>query len=137
MSFSIKENFKAIQWGPTLGLHLMRAFSAGLVWTIVLLASGSKGPDGQSAIFTGLVIIPACIFGLPPFLMMGFKFMSFFVGGLEWMFGLYSLVAALGVTVGDPILFLLNKVKVGILPVEKFNFFNFSVMLFVLDPNKQ
>lgn len=37
-AFSFHEGIRKVQWGRTLGLNMMRAFSAGIVWGIVMLA---------------------------------------------------------------------------------------------------
>lgn len=53
-AFSFSEDTKKVQWGSrTLGLNMIRTFSAGIVWGIVMLAislgSGcGNGGDGGS-----------------------------------------------------------------------------------------
>ena len=46
-AFSFREDFKKVQWGRTLGLNLLRAAAAGVVWGIVMLfvSAGSPAPD--------------------------------------------------------------------------------------------
>lgn len=136
MGFSIKENFKAIQWRPTLLLHLMRAFSAGLVWCLVMLIVGGGGPNTPSP-FSMLVMFPIIYFTFVPIILIICKIMSVFIPVLgQAFYGFVSFFLALGIIVGDPLLFALNRFKPGILPVQKFNFVNFTMILFVLDPAK-
>jgi hypothetical protein len=135
MAFSIKDSFKDIAWGPTVLLHLMRSVCAAVVWTIVAFACGAKAEALQILIMVplqylisvpvilGLCKVVAGIFnavGLGEFANLGY--------------GLVSLIGALGIMVGDPILFALNKIKPGLLPVEKFGFLNFCMVLFVMKP---
>lgn len=130
---SFRESMKVCKWGPTLGLHLMRSLSAGLIWSIVMLVAGSKDmpPFMPMIIVVGFYFVTVWMF-------MGVcKFMSIFVGGLaDLIWNLFTLVAALGIAVGDPVLFFLNKCKPGLLPVQKFNFVNFAMILWVTDPEK-
>jgi hypothetical protein len=135
MAFSIKDNFKDIAWGPTILLHLMRSVCAAVVWTIVAFACGAKAEALQILIMVpvgyllgvpmifGMLKIVAGIFsiaGLGEFANLGYAFVS--------------IIGALGIMVGDPILFALNKIKPGLLPVEKFWFINFCMILFVMKP---
>lgn len=137
MAFSLRENFKAIQWGPTLLLQLMRSVSAGIVWTVILLAAG-LGSQAFQAIF----MVPLYYLIGVPFVLLMIKAVGVIFGaiGFGWAvdlgYGFFTLILALGIMVGDPILFFLNKIKPGLLPVEKFNFLNFTMILFVLDPAK-
>jgi hypothetical protein len=136
MGFSIRENFKAIRWGPTLLLHLMRAFSAGLVWCLVMLFVGGGGPNTPSP-FSMFVMFPILYFTFVPMILIICKIMSAFIAVLgEAFYAMVSFFLALGIIVGDPLLLALNKFKPGILPLRKFNFVNFSMILFVLDPAK-
>lgn len=130
------QNFRNIQWGPTLLLHLMRTVSAGLVWCLVMLFVGSGGPNTPSP-YSMLVMFPIIYFTFIPIILLICKMMSAFIAVLGGAFyAMVSFFFALGIIVGDPILFALNKFKPGILPVQKFNLFNFSMILFVLDPAK-
>jgi hypothetical protein len=133
MAFSIKDNFKDIAWGQTILLHLMRSVCAAVVWTIVAFACGAKAEAFQI-----LIMVPAgYLLGVPIiFGMLKIVAGIFSIVGLGEFanlgYGLFSLIGALGIMVGDPLLFALNKIKPGLLPVEKFGFLNFCMILFVM-----
>lgn len=135
MAFSIRENFRDIAWGPTLLLQLMRSVSAGIVWTAILLAAGNGGEA-----FQAIFMVPLYYLLGVPFILLIFKAVSpiFSAVGLGWgadlAYGLLTLLLALGIMVGDPLLFALKHIKPGILPVEKFKFFNFCMIFFVMKP---
>jgi hypothetical protein len=134
MAFSLKDNFKKIQWVPTFLLHLMRAFSAGLIWCLVMMFTGARGTVSP---FSILLTFPIIYFTFVPMILVISKIMSIFIDVLgEGFYAMVSFFFALLIIVGDPLLFVLNKLKPGILPVEKFNIVNFSMMLFILDPIK-
>ena len=70
--------------------------------------------------------------------MLAVKIFTAFAG--DWLgqlsVGIATFLFALGIAVGDPLVYILHKQKPDFVPTEKFNFFNFALVLFVLDPAK-
>src|ERR1700730_6849101 len=124
MAFSLKNNFKKIQWGPTFLLHLMRAFSAGLIWCLVMMLTGARGTVPPLSL---LLTFPIIYFTFVPMILVISKIMSIFIDVLgEGFYAMVSFFFALLIIVGDPLLFVVNRLKPGILPAAKFNIVNFS-----------
>lgn len=114
--------FSDIAWGATFQLAIIRLVSASLV---VILFSVVSDP----ASFTGAIL------GAPAFL--GTLVLLALVGsylakstGVE-LFGFLGLPAFIVVIAGDPPLWVLSKAKPGLLPVDRFGFFN-KIVLFVM-----
>jgi len=137
-AFSFRENLKKIQWGRTLGLNLLRAFAAGVVWGIVMLFASAGSPDPNAPPWFAMpFFLPfGYLFFLPCFLIAG-KLVTMVGGGIgELAVGLGTIIFGLGIAVGDPLVFALHKLKPALVPTEKFSFINFAIVVFVLDPNK-
>jgi hypothetical protein len=130
-------NFKAVQWGPTLALHLLRAFSAGIVWAIVVLLANGGSSGGPTWWTLPLLLPSAYLFSLPIYLLAVKIFSAFMGDGIgQLSVAVVTLLFALGIAVGDPLVYILHKTKPAFVPTEKFNFVNFALVLFVLDPAK-
>lgn len=125
--FSLKRDFKKIMWRPTLWVNFLRALFAGPVFFVILLLTGERSPEMISAL---MLPVTYFIFLLPMGLL--FYFLSNigvpFVG---WMPIIFSVLIALG----DPFVFLLHKMKPTFVPVYKFNFINFNLIIFVTNEN--
>ena len=129
-----KINFKAVQWGPTLLLHLLRSFSAGLIWAFVLLVANG-GSSGGPSWWTMPFVLPFAYFVALPFYFLVAKIATAVAGdALALGVAMVTLIFALGIVVGDPLVYILHKTKPEFVPTEKFNFVNFVIVLFVLDP---
>lgn len=102
------------------------------MWTVILFL-GDLGKDA----FAALYMVPlSYLIGVPILLgifklVVGLFRLVDLAGFADLAFALVSVMGALGIMVGDPILFLLQKVKPGLLPVEKFHFVNFCMIYFV------
>lgn len=129
-----KINFKAVQWGPTLLLHLLRSFSAGLIWAFVLLIA-SSGSSGGPSWWTMPLVLPFAYFVALPFYFLVAKLATAVAGDAVALgVAMVTLIFALGIVVGDPLVYILHKTKPEFVPTEKFNLVNFVIVLFVLDP---
>ena len=129
-----KINFKAVQWGPTLLLHLLRSFAAGVVWAFILLVANSGSSSGPSW-WAMPFVLPFAYFVALPFYFLVAKIATAVAGdAIALGVAIVTLIFALGIVVGDPLVYILHKNKPEFVPIEKFNFVNFVIVLFVLDP---
>lgn len=137
-AFSFREDIKKVQWGRTLGLNLLRAAAAGVVWGIIMLfaSGGSPAPDAPPWFALPFILPIGYLFVLPLFMLTAKIFVAFTGGIGELAVGLATIFFGLGLAVGDPLVFTLHRLKPALVPTEKFNFINFALILFVLDPNK-
>lgn len=133
MSLFPNIDFKAVQWQPTLQLHLVRSFSAGVVWAVVMLLNGS-GAEALGAPF----LFPLMYFiGMPIYLGLA-KGAAAIMGPDGWgpaIVGFTTLIFAIGIVVGDPVVYFLDKKWPQLVPVETFKVVNFVVVLFVYPPS--
>lgn len=136
-AFSFREDIKKVQWGRTLGLNLLRAAAAGIVWGIVMLFATAGARAEGPPWFAIPILLPVAYLVMLPCWFIAAKIVTLFGGGLgEMGVGLGSIFFGLGLAVGDPLVFTLHKVKPALVPTEKFNFINLALVLFVLDPQK-
>jgi hypothetical protein len=99
-----------------------------------MMFAGARGTASPLSI---LLTFPIIYFTFVPMILVISKIMSIFIDVLgEAFYAMVSFFFALLIIVGDPLLFALNRWKPGILPAEKFNIVNFSMILFILDPMK-
>lgn len=125
--FSFKNDFKRIQWGATAQVNLIRSVCAGIGLAIVSLVILQK------PILEALAIIP----GSPLayfliFLPFGLACSWLSSIGVPWV-GLFSLVAALFIVLGDPLVYLIHKWQPSFVPVQEYGFFNFQLVIYVLE----
>jgi hypothetical protein len=100
------------------------------------MSTGNKEIPASQA-FMALLVVPASYFITFPLAVVVGKVFVAIVGDLgQLAVNLLMFLFSFGILVGDPVLFVLNKIKPGLLPVQKFNIVNFSTILFVLDPSK-
>jgi hypothetical protein len=136
-AFSFRTDFKKVQWGRTLWLNLLRAFSAGFVIAIVVLISGGNtGPNGPP-LFTIPFLAPLVYLIALPAYLIATKIFTAFAGNSGGV-GVFivSVMFGLVLAAGDPLIFALYKIQPTLVPTEKFNFMNFTLCLWVLDPQK-
>ncbi|MCK4358027.1 MAG: hypothetical protein KAW92_04670 [Candidatus Cloacimonetes bacterium] len=124
--FSLKRDFKLIQWGPTLLLNLVRSFCAGITWLIIFLAFGS--PLSEIWFFI-LFPIPYFFVYVP----IGLLIILLSEIGVPFI-GILMYILSLMMVAGDPLTFLLHKVKPALVPAEHYGFLNFRVIIFILQP---
>jgi hypothetical protein len=134
MRFSFRRDWRAVDWGDTLKLHLTRCVAAAVIWSIVSLFAGSSISPGT--VLIGLPVFYA--FMVPVYLVVTkiiTGFMGEDIGGL--VMGVMTLIFIIGIAVGDPLLYALRRRWPHLTPVERFGFVNFTVFMFVLDPAKR
>jgi len=137
--FSFRKDFKKVQWGLTLWLNLLRAFAAGLVITIiVLLSGGNTGPNGPPLLAIPFIVPIGYLIALPAYILLTKFVAAILGGGFVFELALFCIVAMpiLVLAAGDPLVFTLYKLKPALVPTERFNFMNFTLCLWVLDPQK-
>jgi hypothetical protein len=124
-TFSWKRDFKNINWPATLKYNALRAAAAGIVWCIFQLMAGA----GVHALPTIIAFpIGYFIFLLP----IGLVTAWLSGMGVPWV-GLVNFLFALMLVVGDPLVFILKKMKPEFVPVEKTGFVNFKLVIFIID----
>jgi hypothetical protein len=106
--FNFTRDFKFIDWKATILLALYRGISAGIVWMILMLLSGSEGSIGT--ILSAPIILP--IGYLLFFLPLGYVTATLSRTGVPYI-GLISIVCSLLVVVGDPLLWAISKTAYG------------------------
>lgn len=127
--FSFTKDFKRIDLGQTLLVGFERSLAAGLVWFVVALFV----PELQSDAW-GFLLWPLSyfVFILPVGVVL--SLLSKLPGIAGMVFGLWYLLWALLIVVGDPLVFIVHKIKPKLVPVEEFRFLNFACVIFVLKP---
>jgi hypothetical protein len=132
--FSLDRDFNRIAWGRTLWLNLLRAFCAGIVWAIIVLVFGIQLGSGMSSVMLPLIAPIAYIFFLIAYLAIAKIPFIIPVGLLRELTILaYGLILGLAIAVGDPLVFIIHSIKPNLIPVEKFDFINFKMCIFVLN----
>ena len=140
--FSLYRDLNKVEWGKTIVLNMMRAFSAGIVSTIFILISGTKMGAGSLPPITIPFIAPIAYICILPFFTIVLTIIEkvpIIVGG-GFIAKIVNIILPLSVSIlmslGDPLIYLLHQVKPEFVPIKKFNFINFEWCLFVLDPKK-
>lgn len=162
--FSLRRDFKHIQWGPTFQVMCVRAVGAAIVLSLLLVSFprvflGDDFVSFSDRMSFGLiafgVITFAAIFIYPWIGLICWGLMSLFVkvegktrrfmtpdNGVFFLplifLGLFGGLGYLGITLllllGDPLTFALHRTKPGLVPVQKYNFLNFVPIVFVIEP---
>lgn len=115
-----------VYWPSTTKLALCRGFCAGLVWAAI----ASIGPAGSTEI--PLLVVPFvwAFMAVPMGLVLQIAGMlAPIVGG--WL----SIIGALFVCIGDPLVYVINRSWPGVLDIADFRLVNFRPMIFVLLPD--
>jgi len=114
-------DLKRTAWGATARLAVVRGFASGVVWGVVFLFVPSL-VDGNLQIIPLFPIILA-VMGLPIALLIHgagrLLSMIFPLAG-----SLYSMVGALVVCLGDPLVYIVNRMFPGFLNLTGFSIFN-------------
>jgi len=131
--FDFKRDFKFIDWKSTALTALYRSIAAGLTWMIILLFADTQG--GIGTILLAPVLWPVAYFVI--FLPLGYITATLSRMGVPYI-GLISIVCSFLFIVGDPILWIFNKITEGkYIPVRDLNFINFTIILFVVDEERR
>ena len=123
--FSIRDNWKDIDWKNTFIVNLYRSLTAGIVLCIILLI----GEDENAFAF---LLFPVMYFIV--FLPLGLLF-SNLCEKYSAVWCLLAIFISLLVTLGDPLVYILRLIKKELVPVEKFYPLNFKIIIFVLKTN--
>jgi hypothetical protein len=125
-NFSI--NWNKVMWKETMWLNFLRAVC---VTPIVVAIQASQ----SSSILVGL-LWPIYYFMAVPILLFVIRPMIFLVGGplapLVWIPLCLMLICG-----GDPIVFLISKIKPQLVPIQGFKFINFELFIFVEKPENR
>lgn len=112
-----------VQWGPTLLLNFWRSVAAGIVWFIIRLFM--QDPLSEAA---SMLLLPVVYFVV--LLPLGLLAIFLTNAGVPYVW-LVSLIAAVSIIVGDPILFLISLIKPGIFSVRHYSPLNFKLIMLV------
>lgn len=113
--------FSNINWKSTLWLNLLRSVSAGITWFIIRAFL----QDGEAA---SMLLLPVVY--LVILLPLGLLAIGLSRVGVPFV-SLLSLMAAIAIVVGDPLLYLVSLFKPDIVPMKNFSPINFALILFV------
>ena len=125
--FSFSRDFKSILWGGTIWHNTLRAACAGLVWSILFLVT-RQGHASDVIALPIIFPIGYLIFFLP------FGLVCAFLSRFIPFIGLFTLMCALFVIPGDPLVWILSLAAPRAVPVAKPGFMNFVLIMWVLRP---
>lgn len=123
-------DLKTVDWKATMQLHLLRSAGAGLVWSVVFLLAAGNGPDAPPWWAMPFALPVIYFIGLPFYLLVARVASGFGDMGRAFA-GFITLVLAIGIFVGDPLVYFLHKKRPDLVPVERFRPLNFVSVLFV------
>jgi len=123
---SMIKNLKNVNWGMTLLLNLERSIAAGItLFVISLFLEGGANPL--------LLLHPLGFF--PIILPMGL--FAFLLTKAKVPFaGIIQIFISLTIAIGDPLVYLIHKIVPDLIPIDKYGFFNFEILLYVENPPK-
>lgn len=121
--FSWRRDFKSVNWSGTLKYNSLRAAGAGVVWCLLGVVAGAKWQALQMLLF------PICYYVF--FLPIGLIAAWLSGLGVPWV-GLLAAIFAFFVGVGDPLVFVLKKVRPDLVPAESVKFFSLKTVIFLL-----
>ncbi len=142
--FRFGRDFKRVEWRPTLQVNLLRASAAGVIFGVFSIAQfvislfdGQLGIDwpALTSALLGPVVMPVVylLFFLPLCLVTAKS-----EGYAESVIGIiaagFVLIAALVVMIGDPLVFFLHRSRPRWVPIERYPFVAFCMILYVLRP---
>jgi hypothetical protein len=132
--FSAKEDWKFIDWRATLLTNLYRAVSAGVVWLLLGLIFGMLR-ENPTITLTMPILFPLVYFCV--LLPLGLFATLLSRVGIPFA-GLFSLVAGFTIVVGDPLLWIFDRLtKKSIVPVKDLPFLNLALIYFVVNEEKK
>lgn len=131
-AFSWKRDLNIVDWRATILHNLLRAACAGIVVSIIMLFFVPEVGVGSALLYVLIWPIGYLIFMLPMGLVAGFLSRV----GVPFV-GLLSIAFSLAIAIGDPLVWMLKRTKPEIVPVDKPGFFEFSVIVFVIDEEKK
>lgn len=123
--FSIKRDWKDINWKATFQFNVFRSLCATPVWVLFVWLTGSS----QGTFPWAMLLFPVVYFAfwLPFGLITGW--LARIGVPFVWML---SIVSSLVIVVGDPIVWLIHKIKPDLVPIDKPKFLDFHLITFAL-----
>jgi hypothetical protein len=136
--FSWKRDLNIVMWRATILHNLLRSLCAGIVWGTLMLVVlvGAADPAAPSPAVALLypVVAPLGYF----FFLLPVGLVSGFLSRLGVPFaGFISIVFSLFIVAGDPLVWMLKRIKPQLVAVEAPGFFEFTVIVFVVDEEKE
>lgn len=124
--FSIKRDWKKINWKATFQYNVFRSLCATPVWLLFTSLLNEQ-------FIWQMILFPVAYFAfwLPFGLICGWLARL----GIPFV-GLLSIVSSLVIVVGDPVVWIISKIKPDLVPVDKPKFLDFHLIVFVTnDPD--
>jgi hypothetical protein len=112
----------------TLIVNLQRGVAAGLVWMIVFLIKGSPETSRAMALMFPIGL-PIGMITVMPIISGFFRMLTSM--GVPFM-GLGNVVIALLVVPGDPLMYILHKIKPELVPVQDYKFLTWNPFIIVM-----
>lgn len=128
--FDVKRDFKFVKWKETLQVTVIRAVVAGFIWFVLSLV---KGDQFQQAL---IMLVGFSAIYILCFLPIGLLCAFLSSKGVPFV-GLITIFFALAIVLADPIVYAIHKVKPELVPVKKFGFINFALLIYVIDEDRQ
>lgn len=128
-NFAFFKNFHRIMWKETLWLNFLRAFC---VLPVLILFNVSQGTEASPLFYAAYPF--AYIFMAAPLLILVKKMIIIISGELAGILMIIILIPLIFISIagGDPIVFLIKKIKPTLVPVEKYPFISLDLFIFVL-----
>lgn len=133
--FSFDRDLKNVKWGATIQLNMLRVLFASIIWTPIIMLSGSKSDMPILAIPFIAPIVYIFIF---PFMLGTLAIIDkipILLGGrmiADIVLLIFPFAVGIVIALGDPLVFALKKIQPNLVPIQKFNFINFAWCMFVL-----
>ena len=126
-------DFNRVYWPATTKLAIARGFAAGCVLALIGLIMSP--PGGQLAATLAMPFVVAAI-SLPAGL--GLRLAAYISSFIPFLGGFVALTClffgALLTTIGDPIVYLINRRWPELLDIADFKFFNLDTLILILQP---
>lgn len=128
--FNFKRDFKFVQWKETVKVNVIRAVVAGPVWFVLSLIMGNSLKQALILIIATPIAYLACL--MPIGIFCGYLSSK----GVSWV-GFITLIGAIAIVVADPIVYAIHRSKPELIPVKKYGIFNFVLLIYVIDEERQ
>jgi hypothetical protein len=122
--FSFTEDISRVLWKETAWHNALRAVGAGIVWSLLMLVTGSPGES-----LGMLVLLPFVYFVF----LMPVGVIAAWLSAIPFV-GLITRIVSLIIVVGDPLVYALSRYEPRWVPVDRPDFFAFRVVIFVMSP---
>lgn len=123
--FSIKQDWKNIDWKATFQYNVFRSICATPVWFFFIWL----GPTGSGEIPWPMLLFPVFYFAF----WMPLGLFSSWLARIGVPFaGLFTIICSLVIVIGDPVAWIISKIKPDLVPIEKPRFLNFNLIVFAL-----